>query len=438
LELTRGTLKQIIDAAPMPCILRDSEYGYLYSNQNAANLFALNEPQEFKEIFDKLSPPYQPDGSPSKNKFAALLRLVLEEGKSISCDWLYSRKDRKLMPTEITLLRVEVGEKQYIMEFLQDVTESLQMRAAERVTKQRLQTMMDFCPVTCGLLDKHFNVLEVNNEVTKLFNLSNKQTFTDRFFELSPEYQPDGQLSRSKALDKLQQTFEAGRIHYEWLHQSIYGEQIPCEVTLIRVRLGDEDMAIIYIKDLREIKGSIEMMEKMQSKAYTDELTQLFNRRYFIENATAAIEVCKANKEPFHIIMCDIDHFKGVNDTYGHPIGDEVLKITAKRMSNVTRKSSIIARFGGEEFIIMITGIDYEAAVKNAQRIQKAMEESSVVIKGMSLNITISLGVATVETPEESLDCVIHKADVALYAAKKTGRNKVMEYSHAKELNILK
>ena len=434
IPVTRGTLKHIIDAVPMPCLLRDDGYKCIYSNQAAADLFSIKEAANFVEICDDLSPPYQPDGSPSRSKFRVLLRDVFEQGRSIKFDWLYCRKDRELLPAEVTLLRVEVDGKHHILEFLQDISESLHVRAAERVTKQRLQAMMDFCPVTCGLVDEHFNVLEVNNEVTKLFNISNKQTFTDRFFELSPEYQPDGQLSRRKALDKLKQTFEAGRSHYEWLHQSIYGEQIPCEVTLIRVRLGGQDTAIIYIQDLREIKKSITMMEKMETIAYTDELTTLYNRRYFMENATAALEKCKEEDEPFHLIMCDLDHFKGVNDTYGHPIGDEVLKITAKRMSNVTRKTSIIARYGGEEFIIMITGIDYQAAIKNAQRIQKVMEESAIVIKGMSLNVTVSLGVATQENPTESLDDIIHKADVALYGAKKTGRNKVMEYDNAKDL----
>lgn len=431
--LSIETLKHIIDNVSVPCILRDAEYELVHSNKAVSDLFALKNPQEFARSYDEFSPPYQPDGSPSRSKFHVLMRDCLKQGHPISFDWLHCRKDKELVPTEITLIRVEAGGKLHILEFMQDMRESQQARVAERAAKQRLQAMMDSCPMACGIVDEHFNVLEVNNEVVNLFGILNKQSFIERFFELSPEYQPDGQLSRSKALDKLKQTFEAGRTHYEWLHQSIYGEQIPCEVTLVRVRLSEQDLAIIYIQDLREIKKSIAMMEKMESIAYTDELTQLFSRRYFMENAAAALEKSKAENAPFHLIMADLDHFKNVNDTYGHQIGDEVLKIATKRMTGVTRKGSVIARYGGEEFVIMLTEKSYESAVKTARRIQKAMEDSPFMIKGMSINITVSLGVATHTNPRESLDDIIHMADVALYDAKRTGRNKVVEYGDAAE-----
>jgi diguanylate cyclase (GGDEF)-like protein len=432
--VTRETLTHIIDSVPMPCLLRDSNYKWVHSNQAVADLFALKDPHEFAENCDQLSPPYQPDGSPSSSKFRVLMRDVLEQGHPITLDWLHCRKDKELVPTVVTMLRVEVGGKSHILEFMQDMRESHQARVAERVAKQRLQAMMDSCPIACGIVDEHFNVLECNNEVVNLFGILNKQSFIERFFELTPEYQPDGQLSRRKALDKLKQTYEAGRAHYEWLHQSIYGEQIPCEVTLVKVRLADQDLAIIYIADLRELKKSITMMEKMQSIAYTDEITQLFSRHYFMENAGTALVKSKAEDIPFHLVMIDLDHFKGVNDTYGHPIGDEVLKIAAKRMRGVTRQDTLIARYGGEEFIVMLTDLSYEAAVKNACRIQKAMEESPFMIKGMTINITVSLGIATIDDPSDSLDNIIHKADLALYGAKRTGRNKVMEYEHAKDL----
>jgi diguanylate cyclase (GGDEF)-like protein len=433
-SVSQETLRHIIDNVPMPCLLRNDKFKWVHSNQAVADLFALKDPMEFAEMCDQLSPPYQPDGSPSRSKFRVLMRDVIEHGHPITLDWLHCRKDKELVPTEVTMLRVDVSGELFILEFMQDLRESQQARIAERVAKQRLQAMMDSCPIACAIVDEHFNVLECNNEVVNLFGVMNKQSFIERFFELTPEFQPDGQLSRRKALDKLKQTFEAGRAHYEWLHQNIYGAQIPCEVSLVKVRLSDQERAIIYIIDLREVKKSIALLEKMQSIAYTDELTQLFTRRYFVENAEATLTRSKAEDSPFHLIMVDLDHFKGVNDTYGHPIGDEVLKIAAKRMRGVTRKDSLIARYGGEEFIIMLTDLTYDAAVKNASRIQKSMEESPFMIKGMSINITVSLGIATLDAPEETLDDIIHKADVALYGAKRTGRNKVMEYKDAKDL----
>lgn len=433
-SVSHETLIHIIDNVPMPCILRDAACKWVHSNQAAVNLFVLKDQQELMNNCGALFPPYQPDGSPSRSKFRVLLHDCFEQGHPLTFEWLHCRMDKELIPTEVTLIRVEVGGSYLVMQFMQDLRESHHTRVAERVARQRLQAMMDSCPIACGIVDEHFNVLDANNEVIHLFGILNKPTFTERFFELSPEYQPDGQLSRRKALDKLKQTFEAGRTHYEWLHQNIYGEQIPCEVTLVKVRIDDQDLAIFYITDLREIKKSISMMEKMEIIAYTDELTQLYSRRYFMENAIATLENCKTENQPFHLIMIDLDHFKSVNDTYGHPIGDEVLKIAAKRMISVTRKGSIIARYGGEEFIIMLTEIPYISAVRNAQRIQKAMEESPFMIKGMSINVTVSLGIATLTAPTDSLDDIIHMTDVALYGAKRTGRNKVVKYENAKDL----
>jgi diguanylate cyclase (GGDEF)-like protein len=187
-------------------------------------------------------------------------------------------------------------------------------------------------------------------------------------------------------------------------------------------------MVIVYIHDLREIKRSIALMQKMESIAYTDELTKLYNRRYFMENAERSLAKCKEANKPFHLIMVDLDRFKAVNDTYGHLIGDEVLKITAARMNNVTRQGTVLARYGGEEFIVMLTGIDYGGAVKTAQRIQKNIEDSRFNVKGLGIDVTVSLGVSTLTDPKETLSDLIYMADAALYSAKRTGRNKVVEY----------
>ncbi|MCL2223365.1 MAG: GGDEF domain-containing protein [Defluviitaleaceae bacterium] len=427
-SVTNEALRQIIDHVPLPCVLRDVYYRVVYSNQPVWDLFDFYDSTEMVNCVGELSPPYQPDGSPSRTKFRSLMNDVLTKGDTAKFDWLYFRKDRELIPAEVTLLRVVLGGRSYIMEFIKDQRESKQALIEEHASRQRLQAMMDSCPIACGIVDEHFNVVECNNEVVHLFGLLNKQSFMKRFFQLSPEKQPNGELSRLKALDKLKETFENGRAHYEWMHQNMEDVQIPCEVTLVRVRLSEQEHAIMYISDLRELRDSVAMMQKMETIAYTDELTGLYSRRYFMENASIALEKCKAEGKCFHIIMTDLDYFKRINDNFGHQVGDEVLKISAKRMMGVTRQSNIIARYGGEEFIIMITEVPYDSAIKNAERIHKTMEESPFIIKDMSMNITVSQGISTLLTHEDTLDDIIHRADTALYTAKRTGRNKFVEY----------
>ena len=429
----QGTMIEIINNIPMPCSLfiynsNNNDVSVIHCNQALATLLRLNMPDDFKHEFDQLALPFQPDGTSSYVKLRQLIAECIETGQPITFDWLYYTTRKEYVQTSITLQRVALDDGFGIMAYMQDISETRQMRESERIAKLRFQAMLDSCPLACAIVDKQFNVIDCNQEVVNLFELLDKTVFRERFFELSPEYQPDGQLSHRKVTDKLKQTFEAGRICYEWQHKSMNGELIPCEVVLVHVNINEIDMAIMYIHDLREIKRSLEMVKKMESIAYTDELTRLFSRRYFMENADSTFALCKENLSPFHLIMMDLDHFKAVNDTYGHLIGDEVLKIAAARMGNVTRKGTVIARYGGEEFIVMLTDLSYDAAVKTAQRIQKVMEQSRFMIKGLSIGITVSLGVATLENQEQSLYDIINMADVACYTAKRTGRNKVVEY----------
>ena len=423
----------IVDNVPMASCLMNDECKVIHSNRGVASLFLLDDPEDFGVNFETLSPPFQSDGVNSMDKVKALLHECLKSGRTTTFDWLHCTPDKELVPTLVTMLRVIVEGNYYLQLFYEDMRETMQTRQNERITKQRLQIMLDSCPLACGIVDQHFNVIECNQEVINLFGLMDKQMFMHRFFELSPEYQPDGRLSRQKALDKLKQACEAGRAHYEWLHHSLNSQPIPCEVTMVRVRTDISDLILVYIHDLRAIKESMEMVEKMESIAYTDELTKLFTRRYFMENSEAALTVCKELDNPFHIIMCDLDRFKSVNDTYGHLIGDEVLKIASARMGNVTRKGTVLARYGGEEFIIMLTEMSYDAAVKTAQRIQRTIEESRFMIKGLGIDITVSLGMSTLSSKEETLNDLIFKADTALYTAKRTGRNKVVEYIVAEQ-----
>jgi len=426
---------QLVDSVPMACCLIDDERRIIHFNSSVAALLTLDKNNTEDICIARWSMPFQLDGSKSAEKSDAILRECLASGNSITIDWIHCTPDKEIVPTINTLVRVKADERYYVKMFLQDMRETEQTRQNERVIKQRLQVMIDACPLACGIVDEHFNVIECNQEAIKLFGLMDKQALIERFFELSPEYQPDGRLSRQKALDKLKQTYEAGRAHYEWLHMSANKQMIPCEVTM--VRMSGNDHVLIYIYDLRAIKESIEMVEKMESIAFTDVLTKLHTRRYFMENAETALTVCRELKQPFHIIMCDLDHFKAVNDTYGHLIGDEVLKIASARMSHVTRQGTLLARYGGEEFIIMLTEMSYDAAVKTAQRIQKSMEESRFMIKGLGIDVTMSVGISTFSGTNDNLSDLIFKADSALYTAKRTGRNRVVEYDVAKDNGVL-
>jgi len=137
------------------------------------------------------------------------------------------------------------------------------------------------------------------------------------------------------------------------------------------------------------------------------------------------MQLCIQEDLPFSIIMIDVDHFKKINDSYGHLVGDIVLKIIVDRMHNCLKKDTLTARYGGEEFVVMMSLVNHDRVLNTAERIRRSIEGNPFLIGELSLNITISLGVATLAKPSETFLDVINKADRALYRAKQSGRNRV-------------
>jgi len=152
----------------------------------------------------------------------------------------------------------------------------------------------------------------------------------------------------------------------------------------------------------------------------------MYNRRYFHSFSKKLIALGERNTTPLSILMIDIDKFKTINDTYGHDIGDEAIKFLANQITQSIRQSDLSARFGGEEFVIMLPDANLENSVKFANRFRKKIENS--VLKGLEkkISFTVSIGVAQIDYKEEN---ALHKAflrmDKALYHSKHNGRNQV-------------
>ena len=163
--------------------------------------------------------------------------------------------------------------------------------------------------------------------------------------------------------------------------------------------------------------------------AFTDALTGIGNRRCLMETAEQELRKCSVKNINFAIIMIDIDHFKSINDRHGHTIGDTVLKILASRIRHVLKHGTLVTRYGGEEFVVTLPGVEHETAIKTAWRIQKTIEAPVFRIEGLEIAVTASFGVASKTSDGTTLTDIIDKADKALYQAKKTGRNTVVDYN---------
>lgn len=192
-----------------------------------------------------------------------------------------------------------------------------------------------------------------------------------------------------------------------------------------RIQAGDTVMRIDY-KCYSEAESELALYRA----AYTDALTGILNRGAFMQRAHEEFSFCKRNNALLSIVMCDVDHFKCKNDTYGHPAGDQVLKELSAILSEQMRKEDLLARYGGEEFIMMLRETPGDAAAGWAERIRQSVMQHPFAYKGQTIPTTISIGVCTRRvTAIDSLPTLIRIADDALYLAKQNGRNR-LEIAH--------
>jgi two-component system cell cycle response regulator len=174
-----------------------------------------------------------------------------------------------------------------------------------------------------------------------------------------------------------------------------------------------------------ELRGAL---EKSVDMAFTDGLTGLYNRRYVTRHLASLAQSQGAEDHETALIMVDIDHFKNVNDSYGHDVGDEVLKEISKRLQLIVRGQDLASRLGGEEFLIVVTNATVENAEGVAERIRSDIANEPITASTPSGNVevTVSVGVAMRHSTTETPDRQLKRADEALYEAKRGGRDRVV------------
>ncbi|WP_252732735.1 GGDEF domain-containing protein [Paraglaciecola chathamensis] len=163
----------------------------------------------------------------------------------------------------------------------------------------------------------------------------------------------------------------------------------------------------------------------LQREANYDALSGIFNRRAFNLQSAQQFNKSRENDQPLSVLMCDVDFFKNVNDTYGHSTGDEVIKTVAQVMLENTRNSDLVARYGGEEFIALLPRTSKHEATIVAEKIRHSIESIEINIDNHQLRFTISVGISDLKSADSNIDNVIFRADEALYNAKESGRNQV-------------
>lgn len=177
-----------------------------------------------------------------------------------------------------------------------------------------------------------------------------------------------------------------------------------------------------------------DFQRNLYESALRDRLTGIFNRGYFNNRLESDVAFAMRHGKPLSLVLFDIDNFKQINDTLGHPVGDQVLKAMAERVAGTTRSEDIFARYGGEEFALICRDVDALRASRAAYRIMDTVGSRPLEIDGQTLGITVSLGVADLGMlVQPTAEALIEAADAALYVAKRNGKNRVEIYDPESE-----
>jgi two-component system, cell cycle response regulator len=186
-----------------------------------------------------------------------------------------------------------------------------------------------------------------------------------------------------------------------------------------KIQIGSVSILKFSYQDHLELTFQQELFDR----GIKDGLTEIYNKRYFLDRIAGEFSHARRHGSRLNLLMFDIDHFKKINDTHGHPAGDIVLQELTKLVRKMLRTADVFARYGGEEFMVLMRDVDETGALILAQRIRRHVKRYSFVAKHTPISLTVSIGIASLSDEMESADDLIQRADEYLYKAKKAGRN---------------
>ncbi|MTI65844.1 MAG: diguanylate cyclase [Firmicutes bacterium] len=331
-------------------------------------------------------------------------------------------ENNEILKSYNTKLKKEVNQRTLELSQTIEKLEGIRMDLIE--SKSFLRIIIDTAPIFIAYIDKNYICKIANNKHVELFGSLDKIE-NHSIFEILPK---DMHKKHLKLLDKTIKEGETNSFNDKILlkkdrYMYVYGIYTP--FYNINKKKDGVVAIVLDVTEQKSIEKEMRDLNKELSKiSITDPLTKVNNRRRIIEIARNEFNESKKNNQDLSLCMIDIDHFKRVNDTYGHAIGDLVLKKLANECKNIIRKVDSFGRFGGEEFIIILPETDSDSAFNIAERIRNKISNMEINNEEEKIFITISIGVSTLKD-ETKINDLINKADKALYDAKNNGRNQV-------------
>ena len=402
--------RHVLDASPVPFIVVELEQGFVrFANPRAAALFDAT-PEELvgRRVRELHIDPLEHDAVARELQLGGRVDNVVVRLKTLS-SWPFWAL--------LSAQRLEFEGSDCAFVGMSDITAQKIAEGAVRRSEQNVRALFAAAPVAMALVrSEDSTVLFGNGRCADLFEI------------------PQAELVGKKAVAYYVHPADRDRIV-----ERVRGEgYVDGETVRMRRHSGEEFWALISARSIEfdgvssllagvtDVTEQKQLEQRLRELAMQDELTGLYNRRHFEELAEAEMARVRRTGAPLSLAMIDIDHFKAVNDAFGHPVGDLALKELARAMRETLRSSDVPARLGGEEFVVLLTGTALDGAMAVTERLRERVGRSEVPAdKSRVARFTVSAGVAEL-APGERIDSLLKRADEALYRAKEDGRNRTV------------
>ena len=378
-------------------------------NQAAVNLYGYS-PQEArtKDVGDlSAGPPYY-------GQEQALEKIMLAvAGQPQVYEWQARKKDGSLFWAEISLKRATIGGNDRLLSLVRDVSERRQAQEQIQLLAKVFENTIEGITVT----DTRGTIQMVNPGFSHITGYSAEEALGRNPRVLKSD-RHDADFYAAMWRSIVQDGHWSGEIWNRRKNGEAYPEWLT--INVIKDSMGEASHYVALFHDITEIKRS---EDKIKHQAYHDALTGLPNRQLFNDRLEVALARAQRNHETLAILFLDLDHFKTINDSLGHAVGDLLLQEVAQRLKSSVRQEDTVSRLGGDEFIMILPevgGADY--AVAAAGRIIDALEKP-IHLRGHALYVTCSVGITIYPNDGEDLETLVKNADMAMYRAKEEGRN---------------
>jgi len=407
------------------------ENRFLDCNAAALEMFGFSDKTEFIDPVG-ISPPYQADGTPSRLAAEQRIAVAFRKGKE-TFEWLHRRKNGEVFPAEVCLAALTLGERPLIFATVRDVTERKQAHEALLLKTALLEAQLETTIDGILAVDESDQILLANKQFRHYFDLPEKMLGAG-----------DDGLVLEYVRDRVEHSEEfIKRVKYLYAHPDEKSQdefRLKNGKTLDRYSAplvdsnGQHRGRIWYFHDITDRKAA---EERIQFLAFFDALTELPNRTLLHDRLSKALAAARRRNEQVAMLFLDIDHFKLVNDSLGHTVGDHLLKEFAARLKGCTREQDTVARVGGDEFVVALCGIKSQAEIVAAAKRVLDATAGRFMIDGNSLSASCSVGISIF--PEHGKDCetLIQYADQAMYWAKEKGRNNYQFFTEEMNTHVV-